>query len=62
MIMPVAALPPAAVDGESWFPALMMSAGCPILTYAPMNQRHSEQAIEERIVGCRRPHMSIKKT
>lgn len=59
MIPAVAAFPPAAVDGDSSLPAAMMSAGCPILTYAPTNQRHSEQASDEMIVGLRRPQMSI---
>ena len=61
MIIAVAALPPAAVDGDNLSPAAMTLAGCPTLTYAPTNHRHSEHATDETMVGLRRPKMSMRK-
>lgn len=61
MMSAVAAWPPAAVDLDNSLPASMISAGWPILTYAPMYQRHREHPSDETIVGTRRPHMSMRK-
>lgn len=60
MIIAVAALPPAAVDGDKSFPASMIVAGWPTLTYAPTNQRQREQPMEEMMVGLLRPHRSMR--
>lgn len=51
MISAVAAWPPAAVDAGNSSPALIISAGWPTLTYAPIYQRHREQPSDEIIVG-----------
>lgn len=59
MIIAVAAFPPAAVEGDSSSPAAIISAGWPILTYAPTIHKHSEQASDEMIVGLRRPQISM---
>lgn len=60
MIMAVAALPPAAVDGDKSLPSAIIVAGCPILTYAPTIQRQAEQKADEMMVGFRRPQISMR--
>ena len=62
MIMEIAALPPAAVEGDKVSFAAKTLAGWPTLTYAPTNHRQREQAIDERMTGLLLPTLSMKKT
>lgn len=61
IIIPVAVLPPARVDDETWLPASITLAGCPTLTYAPIYHIQSEHAIDEMMTGRRRPSLSMRK-
>jgi hypothetical protein len=62
MIIAVAALPPAAVEGDNFNPAAITVAGWPIFTYDPTIHKQIEQAMQEMMTGLRRPTMSITPT